>query len=71
MSTKSRASEKGVVDEVLPNAMFSVRLDDGRKVRASIAATLRHGIVRIIGGARVEVELSHHDPSRGRIIKKL
>jgi translation initiation factor IF-1 len=71
MSTKSRTGEKGVVDEVLPNAMFSVRLEDGRKVRASIAPALRHGIVRLISGARVEVELSHHDPSRGRITKKL
>jgi translation initiation factor IF-1 len=71
MSTRSKASEKGVVDEVLPNAMFRVRLDDGRAIRASVAPALRHGIVRLIGGARVEVELSHHDPHRGRITKKL
>jgi translation initiation factor IF-1 len=71
MSTKSRAIEKGVVDEVLPNAMLSVRLEDGRTIRANVASALRHGIVRLIAGARVEVELSQHDPSRGRITKKL
>jgi translation initiation factor IF-1 len=60
-----------VIDEVLPDLMFRVRLDDGRAVRASLAPGLRHGIVRLINGCQVIVELSAHDPGRGQITEKL
>ena len=70
---KSRKiSEKpGVIEEVLPNAMFRVRLDDGGTVRVSVGATARHSTVRLIAGCRVAVKLSSHDPSRGQITRKL
>lgn len=61
----------GVIDEVLPNALFRVTLEDGRTVRAGIAPSLRHAIVRLIAGSQVVVKLSKLDPSRGQIIKKL
>ncbi len=61
----------GVIEEVLPKAMYRVRLDDGRTVRASIAPALRHAIVRLISGCEVEVRLSPHDPNRGQITKQL
>ena len=38
-----KASEPGVVEEVLPNALFSIRLDDGRKIKANLAPVARHG----------------------------
>ena len=60
-----------MVEQVLPNAMFSIRLNDGRKVKATLAPAARHGIVRLIGGARVLVELSSRDNNRGRIVKCL
>jgi translation initiation factor IF-1 len=49
--------------------MFSVRLNDGRRIKASLAPAARHGIVRLIGGAKVMVELSSRDNNRGRIVK--
>jgi translation initiation factor IF-1 len=60
-----------VVEQVLPNAMFSIRLNDGRKIKATLAPAARHGIVRLISGARVMVELSSRDNHRGRIVKCL
>jgi translation initiation factor IF-1 len=69
--TKSTVRNQGVIDEVLPNAMFRVRLDDGRAVRAGVAQSLRHGIVRLIGGSRVEVKIASQDPNRAQIVKKL
>jgi translation initiation factor IF-1 len=60
-----------VVEQVLPNAMFSVRLNDGRKIKANLAPAARHGIVRLISGARVMVELTSRDKNRGRIVKCL
>jgi translation initiation factor IF-1 len=60
-----------VIEEVLPNAMFRVHLDDGRTVRASISSSARHSTVRLIAGCRVGVKLSSHDPGRGQITRKL
>jgi translation initiation factor IF-1 len=60
-----------VVVEVLPNALFSIRLDDGRKIKATLAPAARHGIVRLISGARVMVEVSSRDGNRGRIVRCL
>jgi len=60
-----------VVEQVLPNAMFSIRLNDGRKIKATLAPAARHGIVRLISGARVLVELTSRDMNRGRIVKCL
>ena len=60
-----------MVEQVLPNAMFSVRLNDGRKIKATLASAARHGIVRLISGTRVEVELTSRDKNRGLIVKCL
>jgi translation initiation factor IF-1 len=71
-SPKRRDTEaSGVIEEVLPNAMFSVRLDDGRTVRTSISTSARHSTVRLIAGSRVGVQLSTQDPKRGHITRKL
>jgi translation initiation factor IF-1 len=36
-----------------------------------MAPSLRHVVVRLIGGSRVRVELSSRDPSRAQIVEKL
>ena len=59
------------MEEVLPSALFRVRLNDGREVIASMAPRLRHAVVRLIGGSRVKIEISSRDPSRGQIVEKL
>jgi translation initiation factor IF-1 len=59
------------VEEILPNALFRVRLNDGRKVKAALSPAARHAVVRLIGGARVLVEISSRDAGRGRIVKQL
>ena len=71
-SPKRRDTEaSGVIEEVLPNAMFRVRLDDGKTVRASISSSARHSTVRLIAGCRVAVKLSSQDPGSGQISRKL
>jgi translation initiation factor IF-1 len=66
-----RSSQTGIIEEVLPNGMFRVRLEDGRKVRVGLSAPARHSLVRLIAGSSVEVKLSPYDPSRGHITKQL
>ncbi|MBM4361289.1 MAG: translation initiation factor IF-1 [Deltaproteobacteria bacterium] len=69
-ATKSDEIE-GTILEVLPGALFAVRLGDGRRVLAGIAAPARHGIVRLLPGEAVSVRLSENDPLRGSIRRKL
>jgi len=59
-----------VVDE-RPSLVFEVRLDTEQQVLAHLAGTVKRNFVRLVPGDRVEVELSPHDPTRGRITRKI
>ena len=63
--------EPGVVEEVLPRALYRVRLDDGQTIRAGIDALSRGTLVRLIAGDRVVVRRVARDPGRGQIVRKL
>lgn len=60
----------GVVDEVLPNAMFRIILDNEQKtkVTATLGGKLRQHNIRILLGDRVEVEMSPYDLTKGRVV---
>ena len=58
----------GKVEEVLPNAMFKIILDNSHKIIATIGGKLRQNNIRILMGDEVEVEMSPYDLSRGRVI---
>jgi translation initiation factor IF-1 len=58
---------EGVVDDVLPSAMFRVLLENGHGVLATMAGKMRKYRIRILAGDRVTVEVSPYDLSRGRI----
>ncbi len=58
---------EGIVLEPLPNAMFTVELENGHKVLAHISGKMRMNFIRILPGDRVMVELSPYDLTRGRI----
>ena len=61
----------GVVTDVLPSAMYRVRLDEGHVVLAHVADRIDRNFVRVLVGDRVDVELSPVDAGRGRIVKKI
>jgi translation initiation factor IF-1 len=58
----------GVVDELLPSAMFRVTLENKHQIIATIAGKLRQNNIRILAGDTVEVEMSPYDLNRGRIV---
>jgi len=72
LAHSSTAGVEGIVVEVLPNALFRVELVDGGKpqVTAHVSTTMRLNLVKILPGARVRVELSAFDRSRGRIVSR-
>lgn len=57
----------GVVQESLPNAQFTVKLENGHEVLGHLGGRMRKNYIRVLPGDRVVVELSPYDLSRGRI----
>ena len=58
---------EGKVVDTMPNAMFTVELENGHKVLATISGKIRKNYIRILPGDKVQVELSPYDLTRGRI----
>jgi translation initiation factor IF-1 len=58
---------EGVVEEVLPNAMFRVRINENYLVTTTISGRMRQHRIQILLGDRVKLEVSTYDLSKGRI----
>ena len=58
----------GKVTELLPNAMFRVKLENNHEVLAHTAGRLRKNRIRVLAGDRVKVEVTPYDLTKGRII---
>ena len=59
---------KGKVTELLPNAMFRVKLENNHEVLAHTAGKLRKNRIRVLTGDNVLIQMSHYDLTKGRII---
>ena len=57
----------GRVVDALPNAMFTVELENGHSVLGHLGGKMRKNYIRVLPGDRVVVELSLYDLTRGRI----
>jgi translation initiation factor IF-1 len=57
----------GVVEEVLPNAMFRVKMSQGHMVLGHISGKMRQNKIQILAGDRVKIEMSPYDLSKCRI----
>lgn len=57
----------GVVEEVLGNSMFRVKLENNHVVIAYIGGKLRMHTIKIIMGDKVDVEMSPYDLNKARI----
>jgi translation initiation factor IF-1 len=62
---------QALVLELLPNAVIRLKLENQDLVLAHAASATKTNFVRVRPGDRVEVELSPHDPGRGRIVRLL
>jgi len=59
---------KGQVIELMKNAMFRVKLENGHIVTAHTAGKLRKNRIRILQGDNVAIEVTPYDLTKGRII---
>jgi len=67
----SGATVEAVVVEERPAAIYAVVLENRQQVLAHLVGTVKRNFVRLVPGDRVEVELAPHDPTRGRIVRKI
>ena len=58
----------GIVEELLPNAMFRVLLSNGHTITAHTAGKLRKNRIRCLQGDNVKIEMTPYDLTKGRII---
>lgn len=57
----------GTVLELLPNAMFRVKLENGHEIIAHTAGRMRKNRIRVLAGDTVTVEMTPYDLTKGRI----
>ncbi len=68
MAKEDVISLEGKVEEVLPNAMFRVVLEQGHTVLGHISGKMRQNRITILQGDRVKVEMSPYDLTKCRIV---
>ena len=67
MSKEDAIEFQGVVSELLPNAMFKVKLDNDHEVIAHTSGKMRKNRIRVLAGDKVQVEMTPYDLTKGRI----
>jgi translation initiation factor IF-1 len=60
----------GLVTEILPNAMFRVKLDNGHIIIAHTSGKMRKNRIRVLLGDKVTVEMTPYDLTKGRVIHR-
>ena len=58
---------QGVVLELLPNAMFKVKLENDHEILAHSSGRMRKNRIRVLAGDKVTVEMTPYDLTKGRI----
>ena len=67
MSKEDMIEFSGTVMELLPNAMFRVKLDNEHSILAHTSGKMRKNRIRVLAGDRVNVEMTPYDLTKGRI----
>lgn len=61
----------GVIDELMPSALFKVTLENGHQILAHLAGKMRINRIKLLPGDKVRVEMTPYDLSKGRIVYRL
>ena len=71
MSKEGTIVLEGVVEEILPNAMFRISIPETKsRVIGVISGKMRQNNIKILLGDKVDVEFSPYDISKGRVIRR-
>ncbi|NDB84225.1 MAG: translation initiation factor IF-1 [Alphaproteobacteria bacterium] len=61
---------EGIVMELLPNATFRIKLDNGHIITGHTSGRMRKNRIRILANDKVTVEMTPYDLSKGRVIHR-
>ncbi|MEQ8246213.1 MAG: translation initiation factor IF-1 [Alphaproteobacteria bacterium] len=67
MAKEEMLELNGTVEEILPNAMFRVKLENEHEVLAHTSGKMRKNRIRVLAGDKVLVEMTPYDLTKGRI----
>jgi translation initiation factor IF-1 len=67
-TSKDFIEMRGTVEELLPAAMFSVKLENGQNVLAHLSGKMRMNKIRLLPGDEVKLEMTPYDLTKGRIV---
>ncbi|PPR78725.1 MAG: Translation initiation factor IF-1 [Alphaproteobacteria bacterium MarineAlpha2_Bin1] len=67
MAKEELLEMSGLVEEILPNAMFRVKLENDHEVLAHTSGKMRKNRIRVLAGDKVLVEMTPYDLTKGRI----
>ena len=59
---------KGVVEELLPSALFKIKLENGHMILGHLSGKMRLNRIRLLPGDTVKVEMTPYDLTKGRIV---
>lgn len=67
MSKIDVVETRGSIEELLPGAMFRVKLENGHEIIAHLSGKMRLNHIRLGVGDEVKVEMTPYDLNKGRI----
>ena len=67
MAKSDLIDAEGTIIESLPNAMFTVELENGHRVLAHVSGKMRKYYIKILPGDKVKLQITPYDLTRGRI----
>jgi len=67
MTKEGSIEFQGIVMELLPNAMFKVKLENNHEILAHSSGKMRKNRIRVLAGDKVTVEMTPYDLTKGRI----
>ena len=68
MAKEAALEFQGQVTELLPNAMFRVKLENEHEILAHTSGRMRKNRIRVLAGDKVTVEMTPYDLTKGRIV---
>ena len=68
MAKEEALEFQGEVTELLPNAMFRVKLENEHEILAHTSGRMRKNRIRVLAGDKVTVEMTPYDLTKGRIV---
>jgi len=68
MAKEDLIEVEGTIQELLPDARFRVKLDNGHETMAYVSGRVKKNRIRITTGDRVMLEMTPYDLSKSRIV---